>query len=152
MGNQREIRQVEPRERLGVAIGVRDGCEVEVERILAGYKSGHFYTYLAAADEERTIHNMDVGDCGLGRLRRPTFIIQSGGKMWCGYDAFREHIATVSRYLTDALFLVGDEYDYIDEFRIADRTLQYRRVHSGYGMSLDEYLRQHDSSGSGGDS
>lgn len=32
--------------------------------------------------------------------------------MWRGYDAFCEHIASVAQYLTDALFLVGDEEDY----------------------------------------
>lgn len=143
MGNQREIRQISPTHRLGVAVRILDECESIVSTLLNEHKQGHFYTYIAAANEDHRIYNMDADETDLGILRYPTFIIQSGGKMWCGYDAFHNHIAAIAEFLTDATFLVGDENDYIDEYRISNRSLDYRRVHSGYWMPIDKYIRDH---------
>jgi|GEM_PF-3462040 hypothetical protein len=143
MGNQREIRQISPTHRLGVAIRILDDCESIVSTFVNEREPGHFYTYIARANEGGRIYNMDGDGIDLGILRHPTFIIQSGGKMWCGYDAFHDHIATVAEYLADAAFLVGDENDYIDEYRITNRSLYYQRVHSGYWMPIDAYIRIH---------
>ena len=129
MGNQREIRQIAPTHRLGVAVRVLDDCDSIVSALVNEHTQGHFYTYIAPVDDDRRIYNLDGDETVLGILRHPTFIIQSGGKMWCGYDAFRDHIATVAEYLTDATFLVGDENDYIDAYRICNRSLDYQRVH-----------------------
>lgn len=143
MGNQREIRQVLPTSQLGVAIPIRDGFAGAIAAILAQREKGHFYTYLATPNEDFTISNMDFGHTPLHRSRAARFIIQSGGKMWCGYEAFCEHIADVAQYLEDALFLVGDEEDYIDQFSISDGAMDYKRVHSGGWRSVDDYIREH---------
>ena len=143
MGNQREIRQVLPVAQLGVAIPIRDGFADTIASMLAQYRKGHFYTYLAAPDEDYTISNMDFEDTPIGRSRVPRFIIQSGGKMWCGYEAFCQHIAAVAQYLEDALFFVGDEEDYIDRFSISDGAMNYQRVHAGCWRSVGDYIREH---------
>ena len=36
---------------------------------------------------------------------------------------------------------VGDEEDYIDEFRLSGGVLEYRRVHSGYYLPVRNFLR-----------
>lgn len=141
MGNQREIRQVYPVARLGVAIPIRAGFEPVIASLLAGYEIGHFYTCIAPPDEDFSIANMDFGETVIERSRQSRFIIRSGGKMWCGYAAFREHIAAVAPYLEDALFLVGDEEDYIDQFLISEGVCEYRRVHAGYWLPVEEYIR-----------
>ena len=143
MGNQREIRQVYPVAQLGVAIPIRDGFTDTIANILAQNEKGHFYTYLALPDEDYTIPNMDFGDTAIGRSRASRFIIQSGGKMWCGYEAFGAHIANVSKYLEDVLFLVGDEEDYIDQFSISDGECDFKRVHAGHWRPVEEYIREH---------
>jgi hypothetical protein len=142
MGNQREIRQVLPVRRLGVAIYVRNGFAGAIESVVAKHEIGHFYTYVAAPDVDFTIPNMDFDDTPIGRSVVARFIVQSGGKMWCGYEAFCKHIATAAKYLDDAVFLVGDEEDYIDQFSIADGKLDYRRVHSGCWRSVEEFIRE----------
>ena len=67
--------------------------------------------------------------------------IQSGGKMWCGYVAFVGRVRELAPHLADALFYVGDEEDYIDEFRLSGGVLEYRRVHSGYYLPVRNFLR-----------
>lgn len=140
MGNQREIRQVVPSAQLGVAIPIRDGCVDAVAGLLAKHEVGHFYTYIAEPGADYIISNMDYGKTPIGTSDTARFIIQSGGKMWCGYEAFCDHIANVAKYLHDAHFFVGDELDYIDKFRITNGKLHYKRVHSGYWLAVDEYL------------
>lgn len=66
MGNQRDVRQLEPFERPGVAIRIHDGSEGDVQRILSVHEDGHFYTYFGPANDERTIYNMDGDDTDLG--------------------------------------------------------------------------------------
>ncbi len=75
-------------------------------------------------------------------LSSPAFIVQSGGKMWCGYPEFTEHIREVAPLLADATFLVGDEEDYIDEFRIASGALTVTRVHSGCWRDVEDFIRE----------
>lgn len=140
MGNHREIRQVQPLFQIGVAIPVRVGFEANLQVVLNKYKCGHFYSYFASAGEDCTIRNMDLDDTWVGISRRARFIVQSGGKMWCGYQAFCEHIAEVAPFIEDALFFIGDEEDYIDRFELANRTLQYSRVHSGGWRSVEDYI------------
>ena len=142
MGNQREIRQVSPTVHLGVAIQIREGATESVIGILAKHATGHFYTYVATANDDCSIPNMDDNETRIGSSRAARFIIQSGGKMWCGYEAFCDHIADVAEYLHDAQFFVGDEEDYIDEFQIANGKLILSRVHSGGWRSVHEYLAE----------
>ncbi|MGY8770568.1 MAG: hypothetical protein ACKVH8_19310 [Pirellulales bacterium] len=142
MGNQREIRQLTPTYRLGVAIPVRVNSLEIVADILSQYKQGHFYTYVVPADTECSIWNMDGDDIHMGASSRAYFIIQSGGKMWCGYDEFCNHINSVAKYIEDARFFVGDAEDYIDEFAISNGRLIYERFHSGFWIPVDEYLRK----------
>ena len=52
VGNQREIRQVSPREGLGVVIPIRPGHTPEVLKLLGdGAERGRFYTYFFPAGE-----------------------------------------------------------------------------------------------------
>lgn len=143
MGNWHEIRQLTPVLRDGVAIHILDGYESSVLAIVNEYRPYHFYTYVAPAGEEHCIINMDATKADLGQLRHPAFIIQSGGKMWCGYKAFRRHIESVASYLSDAAFLVGDEYGYIDEYRILDRKLEYRSTYWDDDYVISDYIREH---------
>ena len=142
MGNQREVRQVSPSTHLGVAIPIRRGFAGTVASLLAQNDQGHFYTYIAPPDEHYTIPNMDFDRTPIGSDRESRFIIQSGGKMWCGYEEFCNHIASVAQYLEDARFFIGDEKEFIDEFEIIDGKLNQQRVHSGYWRPVDEYLRE----------
>lgn len=61
--------------------------------------------------------------------------------MWCGYERFVAHIEALAPLVVDALFYVGDEEDYIDEFVLTDGRLEYRRVHSGYYLPVRKFLR-----------
>lgn len=142
MGNQREIRQVAPTQNLGVAIPIRDLCVQSVSDILAQHESGYFYTYIAAPDEPTSFPNMDGDDTKLTSSASPRFIIQSGGKMRCGYDSFCGHVADIAKHLHDAHFFVGDEEDYIDEFQITDGQLHLQRIHSGGWRALDQFLAE----------
>ena len=140
MGNQREIRQIEPCSRLGVCIPVSEGKAGVVRSIVDSHSIGHFYSYLYDVGAEQSIPNMDGADSDLGVLVNPAFVIQSGGKMWCGYPSFTQHITEVSPYLSDATFLVGDEEDYIDEFEIRSGSLKVTRLVSGFWMSVEDYI------------
>jgi len=61
-------------------------------------------------------------------------VIQDGGKMWCGYRNFVNHIRKLAPMLEDALFCIQDEDErFIDEFRIENRHLQYKRIQQGCG-------------------
>ncbi|MEM7030296.1 MAG: hypothetical protein AAF629_12070 [Chloroflexota bacterium] len=141
MGNQREIRQVLPIPQLGVALTIHTTDEEMVANILSQHPDAHFYTHIAQKNEPAIIHNMDFDATPLAISNRDRLIIKSGGKMWCGYDAFCEHIRTIAPYLEDGLFFVGDEEDYIDEFLISNGKLTYTRVHSGYWWDLEDYLK-----------
>lgn len=142
MGNHREIRQVTLREGLGVVIRVRTNHLVEVARLLdeAG-EIGTFYTYLITAGEPINIPNLDGPTITVDPQAYEQLVIQSGGKMWCGYSRFVEHIRGLAPHLEDARFFVGDEEDYIDEFRIVSGELEYQRVNQGGWYPLDDYLR-----------
>jgi hypothetical protein len=91
-----------------------------------------FYTSLGPpAGEPVKFPNLDGDTTDLGMLEGEYLIIQSGGKMWCGYGAFIEHIRQLAPYLSDALFYINDEVGYcgfLDEFRIRGGRLEYRRV------------------------
>ena len=141
MGNQREIRQVSPA-RLGVAIPIRDGCANAISKILSQHRQAHFYTYIAEPNTDTIFPNMDGDHTAVGVSKVARFIIQSGGKMWCGYDAFCNHLSDVAQYLNDAHFFVGDEEEYIDEFRITSGTLILDRVHNGGWRPVDEYINE----------
>jgi hypothetical protein len=139
MGNQREIRQVEPRRCLGAVVRVRPGSADKV-RVLLETLAGHYYTYFKPAGEPVAFPNLDGPDADLGVLAGDHVAIQSGGKMWCGYEEFVAHLGELAAYLEDALFYVGDEEDYIDEFRIRAGRLEYRRVHQGGWWAVEDFL------------
>ncbi|KAB8141207.1 hypothetical protein F8S13_20625 [Chloroflexia bacterium SDU3-3] len=131
MGNQREIQQVSPAQRLGVVIPIREGCAASVAAILAPHDRGRFYTYLIEPNTADSIPNLDGDDIHVGAQQAAQLVIQSGGKMWCGYEAFGQHIAQLAPYLSDALFFVGDDTGEIDRFQIAQGKLSICRVHTG---------------------
>ena len=142
MGNQREIRQVTPREGLGVALKVRDGASADVSLIMGDKSEWHrFYTHICPAGEPISFPNLDGPSVTLRPTLRDVVVIQSGGKMWCGYEAFVERVRALAPCLEDALFFVGDELDYIDEFRLSNGELHYRRVHEGGWRPVDEFIR-----------
>lgn len=142
MGNQREIRQMSPREGLGVVIPVRPGDAGEVTRLLGDQdEQCRFYTYFRPAGEPIEFPNLDGPDVALGPQPRNHIVIQSGGKMWCGYEEFAHRVRALAPYLEDALFFVGDEEEYIDEFCLSGGELRYRRVHEGCWRPVDEFIR-----------
>lgn len=142
MGNQREIRQVSPRKGLGVVIRVRPGHSDEVTQLLGdNNEKCRFYTHFHPAGEPIEFPNMDGPNVALGPQSQDHVVIQSGGKMWCGYEAFVTHVRALAPHLEDALFFVGDEEEYIDEFRLSGEELCYRRVHEGGWRPVDEFIR-----------
>lgn len=146
MGNQREIRQVSPREGRGVVIPVQVGHSGEVRRLLGDVdQQCRFYTYFRPAGEPIEFPNMDGPAVVLGSQSRDHVVIQSGGKMRCGYEAFVDHVRALATHLDDATFFIGDEEDYIDEFRLSGGRLYYCRVHEGGWLPVDEYIRSRES-------
>lgn len=142
MGNQREIRQVSPREGLGVIIPVRPGHASEVTQLLGDNdEQCRFYTYFQRAGDPIEFPNLDGPDVALSPRRQDHIVIQSGGKMWCGYEAFVDLVRALSPHLEDALFFVGDEEEHIDEFRLSGGGLHYRRVHEGCWRPVDEFIQ-----------
>jgi hypothetical protein len=146
VGNQREIRQVSPREGRGVVIPVQVGHSGEVRRLWGDVNQQcRFYTYFRPAGEPIEFPNMDGPAVVLGSQSRDHAVIQSGGKMWCGYEAFVDHVRALATHLDDATFFVGDEEDYIDEIRLSGGKLYYRRVHEGGWRPVVEFIRSRDS-------
>jgi len=103
---------------------------------------GRFYTYFCPAGEPVEIPNMDGPAVCIGPSKRDYVVIQSGGKMWCGYEAFIEHTRPLGPHLEDALFFVADEEDYIDEFLIEGGRLKYQRVLQGAAWNLNRFLTE----------
>ena len=62
MGNQREIRQVSPRQGLGVVVPIHTGHAADVARLVGGENELRFYTYFCPAGVPIDVCNMD----GLG--------------------------------------------------------------------------------------
>lgn len=142
MGNLREVRQLTPRKGRGVVVPVRTGQSFEVARVLdISGEPYSFYICLCTAGTPIHFPNLDGPDVNLGLRPFDCVIVQSGGKMWCGYERFVERVRALAPYVEDTLFYVGDEEDYIDEFRVVAGVLEYRRVHSGYWLPVRKFLR-----------
>lgn len=130
LGNQREFRQLIPRKGLAVVIPIRIGNRAAVESTLGEPCERHrFYIDLSPAGEPIHIPNLDGPDVTLPSQPFDCVTIQSGGKMWCGYEEFVERVRELAPFLSNSLFYVGDEEDDIDEFQIIDGVLKYSRVH-----------------------
>lgn len=140
MGNQRELLQVSPRRGRGAILRLRPRATSAVEQILAA--SNPFYAHLRRRGDALQFSNLDGPDTDEGIASEDHLIIQSGGKMWCDYQYFVDRVRILAPSLDDALFYVGDEEDYIDEFRIERGTLGYVRVHAGCWQDLEQYLRE----------
>jgi hypothetical protein len=140
VGNQREIRQVEPRQGLGVVIRIRPDC-VAVVRASIPFGSDLCYVSFHPEGVPIAFPNLDGPEVDLGVLPGNHIVILSGGKMWCGYEQFVQLVHQLAPCLEDALFYVGDEVDYIDEFRICAGRLEYQRVHEGWWWSVEDYLQ-----------
>jgi hypothetical protein len=142
VGNQRELRQVLPREGLGAVLPIQVGHSAEVLRLLGDDdQQCRFYTYFRSAGEPIEFPNLDGPPVALSAQSRDHIVIQSGGKMWFGYETFVNHVRALAPHLGDATFFVGDEEDYIDEFRLSGGELFYRRVHEGGWRPVDEFIR-----------
>ena len=138
MGNQHEIIQVAPFRCHGAALRIR---EAALERTRKAVLPGnHLYTYVVKEGEPLTIRNLDCADTSLGCQPGAYIAIQSGGKMWCGYDAFLDHLAGIASCLEDGLFFIGDELDFIDRIEIRNGELYRTRVHSGDWLDLAAFL------------
>lgn len=135
-----------PREGLGVVIKIRSSRGVTVQKLIEDARQvGEFYTHFHPAGEPIEFPNMDgTEDVSLTQSPCDHVGITSGGKMWCGYDAFVEHVRELACHLEDAMFYVGDSEDYIDEFRLEAGVLHYRRVHEGFWLPVEEYVRSLD--------
>ncbi|MBN7135164.1 hypothetical protein A7A76_10395 [Lysobacter enzymogenes] len=132
MGNQREIRQVSPRDGLGVVIAVREGRRDEVLRVLGDTSVRHFYTFFCPAGVRIAFPNLDGPDVDQDPQDCDVVVIQSGGKMWCGYEAFVQSLRELAPFLEDAKFFVADEDWLVDEADLRDGVLHFRRVGEGY--------------------
>ncbi|MGL6074619.1 MAG: hypothetical protein ACRC8S_10705 [Fimbriiglobus sp.] len=142
MGNQHEFRQLTPRKGLGVVIPIRLGHTPDVDRILGEPTERYrFYISIVPAGETIEVDNLDWGMRRLDAQPYDCVTIQSGGKMWCGYDVFIQRIRDLAPFLDDALFYVGDELDFIDEFRLIDGALHRQRLHRGYYLDVRKFLR-----------
>lgn len=140
MGNQREIRQFSPRLGISALISIRDGHATQVRAIL-GHDTAHFYMRLLPANCSMVLHNLDLGPVTLNAHALETLHIQSGGKMWCGYERFQEVLSELAPHLHDATFFVGDEVSRIDRFDIAMGELLVTCVHDEYWIDLEDYMR-----------
>ncbi|MEY2428064.1 MAG: hypothetical protein QOJ40_949 [Verrucomicrobiota bacterium] len=79
----------------------------------------------------------------LGILDEDCVAMQSGFKMWCGYDNFTTLTETLARHLKDALFYIGDsETCFVDEFQIEGAQLICSRIYEGSWWPLDKFLEQ----------
>lgn len=141
MGNQRTVRQTEPFRCRGAALRVRPGAGPVVDAWLDAHD--RFYTHFCAAGEEVAFPNLDAEPTSLGRLPGEYVVVQSGGKMWCGYDAFVDNLRHLAPHLEDARFFVGDEQTRIDEVRVHASRLLVRCVYEGSWCPLDDFLRDH---------
>ncbi len=130
MANCRTIRQVSPRAGLSVVIAVRPGRAAEVDRLLGDPDERfRFYIHLIPAGQPIEFKNLVGGYVDLGPQPQDHVIIQSGGKMWCGYEAFVERVRSLAPHLEDALFFAGGGEDfYIYEFRLSGGELHYRQL------------------------
>jgi hypothetical protein len=144
MGNTHHIQQIAPnRTRGGVAILVRRPFMGVVRQKHESLEE-KCYTFLHLLEVSFQIHSVNFPDESF-RDQLLYFCIQSGGKMWCGYDNFIAVVRDFAPYLEDALFYVNDEIGYcgfVDEFLLENGSLYHRRVaESGYG-SIDDYLHE----------
>jgi hypothetical protein len=126
----------------GVVLAIIAGESAKVAALL-GTRIG-YYIYFAPADKPISFDNLAGPDVDLGIREGDHIVIQSGGKMWCGYENFVELVRELAHSLEDSLFYVGDqEVCYVDEFRIQNRCLQYRRVHQGTYLPVEMFLESH---------
>ena len=139
MGNQREIRQVNPLRYPGAILRVRSDALLETQRIFENLND-RFYTRVESANGTIGFPNLDGPDTIVEGLVGDFITIQSGGKMWCGYENFTQHISELASLVDDALFYVGDENGDIDMFLIANGALRFKRVYSGPRLTLEDYL------------
>ncbi|MFK3649537.1 hypothetical protein ACI2IY_14040 [Lysobacter enzymogenes] len=140
MGNQREIRQISPREGLGVVIAVRPGRRDEMLRILGDTSVRHFYTFFSPAGERIAFPNLDGPDVDQDPQGCDAVIIQSGGKMWCGYEALVQNLRELAPFLEDAHFFVVDEEGFVDEAKLRDGALHFRRVGEGHFGNVEDFI------------
>jgi hypothetical protein len=129
MGNVHSIVQVRPAQsRRGAAILVRPDRRTALRELHEAVGGKEFYTYLHTVPISFAISGVNGLD-GEFRDELLYLVIQSGGKMWCGYEDFAATIARFAPALDDAMFLVGDEdVGFVDEYTIVDGSLQRRRI------------------------
>ena len=141
MGNLREVRQLPLTEDYGVIINIRENKAQEVLKIFKEQEHIAYYTYYVPVNKGYSIENLDYGSLCLKESEKHRIVIQSGGKMWCGYKIFCNHLKRLAKYLENVEFLIGDEIDYIDKFSIKNGILKIERVHSGYWLPIDSFVK-----------
>ena len=105
-----------------------------------------FYIHLEIDKSRISFPNLDCKDTEISLSKRTYIYIQSGGKMWCGYESFVKIIDKLARYVSDSEFYIGDENDFIDKYVIENGALNYERVHSGSWYDVDKYLAENGTS------
>ena len=137
MGNQHEVRQLEPfLVRWGAAIPIKAGHWNE---LLAKTEELQRHSmFVAQSNGAFEIENMDYGPVRVERGGE-FLAIKSGGKMWCGYRAFIDLLTSLARLLENAEVYVADEQDFVDRIVIRAGRLEYERVHSGSYFGLDDW-------------
>lgn len=127
MGNLHIVVQLGPaKTRDGAAILVRPDRRADLRRWHEAIGGEEFYTYLQTVPLSFAITGVN-GQDGEFRDELLYLVVQSGGKMWCGYEEFAAAIARFAPALEDATFLVGDEYvGFVDEYTIVGGELKRR--------------------------
>jgi hypothetical protein len=137
MGNQREVRQTKPfRVEHGAAIPIRDG-QIDAVRDQIG-QNVTFYMIPTSSDGYFSFPDLDYEDTTVDR-KGDLLCIQSGGKMWCGYEEFVGKVRRIAQFLEYATFYIADEEDCVDRFVVRNGGLDYQRVHQGSWFPLDAY-------------
>ena len=138
-----ELAQIEPRRlQHGAAIPVRPDSVAALLDYLDGFDASRFYVHFAEIDGTHRFSNLDYEDTvvtGSG----PHLIIQSGGKMWCGYDDFISKLRDLAPFVENATIFIADDNDFVDHLEFADGRLKYERVHSGSWFALEDYFELH---------
>jgi hypothetical protein len=137
MGNQHEVRQMKPFfVQWGAAIPIKPGQSKALLGTVTDLQD--YRMRVEHSDGTFEIQNLDYENVHIERAG-DFLCIQSGAKMWCGYQAFLTALSALAGFLDDALIYIADELEFVDQLVIGQGALQVTRVHSGSGCSLDDW-------------
>jgi hypothetical protein len=151
MGNVHEVRQVEPVRTSGgggAALRVRRPCHDSLRARQTRFEDiGPFHYALKAIGVKLVMPNVQAtARDGAYEDEVLYFCIGSGYKL--DYERYCEFVAVLHElapFFEDALFYVNDEIfscGFLDEFRIREGHLEYKRVVEAGCSDVDDYLEE----------